>query len=167
MNKKSQAALEFLTTYAWAFLVILIMIGALAYFGVLKPTSIFPAACTFASEFGCIDYAIKAESTELANDGIINVKLRNNVGETVKVDAEKATLTTPDGTAVACIVNPPASTLTWGRAANQTFSWTGCDTGGASLVSGDKGKVLVKIEFYITDPTYVRIAEGEVFSSVT
>ena len=36
-NKKSQAALEFLTTYGWAFLVILIMIGALAYFGVLNP----------------------------------------------------------------------------------------------------------------------------------
>ena len=34
MHKKSQAALEFLTTYAWAFLVIIIMIGALAYFGV-------------------------------------------------------------------------------------------------------------------------------------
>jgi len=33
MNKKGQAALEFLMTYGWAFLVILVMIGALAYFG--------------------------------------------------------------------------------------------------------------------------------------
>lgn len=30
------AALEFLTTYGWAFLVILLMVGALAWFGVLK-----------------------------------------------------------------------------------------------------------------------------------
>lgn len=35
MNKKGQAALEFLTTYGWAFLVILVMIGGLSYFGVL------------------------------------------------------------------------------------------------------------------------------------
>ena len=35
--RRGQAALEFLTTYGWAFLVILVMIGALAYFGVLDP----------------------------------------------------------------------------------------------------------------------------------
>ena len=34
--KKSQAAMEFLMTYGWAILVVLVAIGALAYFGVLK-----------------------------------------------------------------------------------------------------------------------------------
>jgi nicotinamide riboside transporter PnuC len=38
MNKKSQAFLEFLTVYGWAFLVILVMIGALAYFEILSPS---------------------------------------------------------------------------------------------------------------------------------
>lgn len=42
MKKKAQSALEFLTTYGWAFLVILIMIGALAYFGVLDPNRFLP-----------------------------------------------------------------------------------------------------------------------------
>ena len=36
ISKKSQQALEFLMTYGWAILVVLIAIGALAYFGVLK-----------------------------------------------------------------------------------------------------------------------------------
>ncbi len=36
--KKSQAALEFLITYGWAFLVILLMIGTLSYFGILSPS---------------------------------------------------------------------------------------------------------------------------------
>ena len=35
MNKKSESAVEFLATYGWAFIVILVMVGALAYFGVL------------------------------------------------------------------------------------------------------------------------------------
>ena len=43
--RKSQAALEFLTTYGWAFLVILIMIGTLAYFGILSPGKILPNRC--------------------------------------------------------------------------------------------------------------------------
>ena len=35
-GKKAQAAMEFLMTYGWAILVVLVTIGALAYFGVLK-----------------------------------------------------------------------------------------------------------------------------------
>ena len=42
MKRKSQVALEFLMTYGWAILVILIMIGALAYFGVLSPCKFIP-----------------------------------------------------------------------------------------------------------------------------
>ena len=37
MNRKAIST-EFLTTYGWAFLIILIMIGALAYFGILSPS---------------------------------------------------------------------------------------------------------------------------------
>jgi len=43
-NRKSQAALEFLMTYGWAILVVLIAIGALAYFGVLSPARFLPTA---------------------------------------------------------------------------------------------------------------------------
>ncbi|MEK6868878.1 MAG: hypothetical protein AABX74_01500, partial [Nanoarchaeota archaeon] len=53
MHNKAQAALEFLTTYAWAFLVIIIMIGALAYFGVLSPSKLLPDRCNFGPEVGC------------------------------------------------------------------------------------------------------------------
>ena len=51
-SRKSQAALEFLTTYAWAFLIIIIMIGALAYFGVLSPSKLLPDRRNFGSEAG-------------------------------------------------------------------------------------------------------------------
>lgn len=33
-NKKGQVAMEFLLTYGWSFIMILMMIGALVYFGV-------------------------------------------------------------------------------------------------------------------------------------
>jgi hypothetical protein len=52
-NKKGQAALEFLTTYGWAFLVILVMIGALSYFGVFSPENYVPDQCNFGSVLSC------------------------------------------------------------------------------------------------------------------
>jgi len=48
---KSQVALEFLATYGWAFLVILIMIAALSYFCILSPSKLPPDRCNFGSEF--------------------------------------------------------------------------------------------------------------------
>lgn len=41
-NKKSQLALEFLMNYGWAILVVIVAIGALAYFGVLNPEKFKP-----------------------------------------------------------------------------------------------------------------------------
>jgi len=54
MNK-GQSALEFLVTYGWAFLVILIMIGALSYFGVMDPARYLPDYCILGSGFTCVD----------------------------------------------------------------------------------------------------------------
>ena len=48
-SQKSQAALEFLTTYGWAFLIIILMIGTLSYFGVINP-KLLPERCTLGSE---------------------------------------------------------------------------------------------------------------------
>jgi len=64
--KKGQAALEFLTTYGWAFLVILVMIGALAYFGVLNPSNLLPDKCLFGNGIGgCVDYGYDSGSTSV------------------------------------------------------------------------------------------------------
>lgn len=57
-NKKGQAALEFLSTYGFAFLIILVMIGALAYFGVLNPSNFLPDRCNVGPAWGCEEYNI-------------------------------------------------------------------------------------------------------------
>jgi len=75
-NRKAQAALEFLTTYGWAFLVILVMIGALAYFGVLNPDRFLPKRCNFGQEFRCTDSGI----SNVDGDIQFSVFLVNNKG---------------------------------------------------------------------------------------
>ena len=56
--KKGQAAMEFLMTYGWAILVVLIVIGALAYFGVLSPSTLLPEKCTFPVSLSCTDHTV-------------------------------------------------------------------------------------------------------------
>ena len=63
-RKRGQAALEFLTTYGWAFLVILIMIVALAYFGILNPENLVPENCFGSDGWSCSDF--------VANTGAVN-----------------------------------------------------------------------------------------------
>src|SRR3989338_6862255 len=82
-NLKAQAALEFLTTYGWAFLVILIMIGTLAYFGILSPSKLLPNRCNMGTEFQCLDYRI----TESGSSSQVQLRLKNNVGEPITIPA--------------------------------------------------------------------------------
>ena len=84
-NKRAQGALEFLMTYGWAFLVILIMIGALAYFGVLNPTKFLPERCQFGSQMACSDFIVHA-------GGAVTLKLQNNVGNSIGIVDTAATV---------------------------------------------------------------------------
>jgi len=80
---KGQAAMEFMLTYGWAILVVLAAIGALAYFGVLSPDKFLPERCLFPSGIDCVDKAV----IDTADDGVIQVALRNNIGYTMEVQS--------------------------------------------------------------------------------
>ena len=156
-NRRSQAALEFLTTYAWAFLVILIMVGALAYFGILSPSKLLPDRCNFGSEINCIDYAIGLTTLDL--------RLKNNVGEAIVVDSFSAS--SESTTAYGCI--PPITPFTWNGGDIQDLSFSGCDGAGVGFVVGEKGKVSVTIGYHLakSSSTYSHEVSGEVFATVT
>ncbi|MFH1636826.1 MAG: hypothetical protein ABIB71_00195, partial [Candidatus Woesearchaeota archaeon] len=63
--KKGQAAMEFLMTYGWAILVVLIAIGALAYFGVLNPSRFLPKSCTISPGFSCEEFKVTTSGAQL------------------------------------------------------------------------------------------------------
>ena len=52
MNKRAQSAMEYLMTYGWAILVVLIALGALFYLGVFSPS--VPNTCQFNTPFICV-----------------------------------------------------------------------------------------------------------------
>jgi hypothetical protein len=158
MKKKSQAALEFLTTYAWAFLVILIMIAALAYFGILRPSRLLPDRCNFGSELDCQDYQISATAST------VDLKVKNSVGEAIVT--ESYTITTEGAVALACTGNPALAT--WGAGEVVTLSWTGCNIVAAGLTAGEKGKADLEIVYHTakSGPTFKHTVAGSVFTTV-
>ena len=75
MARQGQAALEFLTTYGWAILGVLGMIGALAYFGVLDLGDSAPQRCEFGTRLYCEDFQIN--DTMTPGMDAIKFQLRN------------------------------------------------------------------------------------------
>ena len=85
-KKRGQAAMEFLMTYGWAILVVLVAIGALAYFGVLNPDRFLPEKCILSTSSGlfCDDYSSNAA------DDTITLRLHNILSESLTVKSVSA-----------------------------------------------------------------------------
>lgn len=159
ITRKSQSALEFLVTYAWAFIVIAIIIAAIAYFGILRPQKVLPDRCTFSVSFDCVGYS-------LSTDGTFRLKLKNDVGTSITVS--EANLVSDAGVSFGCVLTgaPPDN---WGLGSVKDLEWTGCDLASQGFAAGDKAKVLVNMTYY--DPkagvTYKKLAFGDIFVTVT
>ena len=95
-KRKGQAALEFLMTYGWAFLVILIVIGAFVYFDVLNPAGLVPARCSFPAGFSCTEFGV-------SNEGGVQFVMVNRQGFTVEIeDVEVIPTMTAEQTPISC-----------------------------------------------------------------
>ncbi len=75
-QKSGQAAMEFLMTYGWALLVVLIAIAALAYFGLLNPSKFLPDKVTIAPGLTVSQASIDENTVVLA--------VGNGLGDTLR-----------------------------------------------------------------------------------
>ncbi len=164
MNIRSQAALEFLTTYGWAFLVILIMMSALAYFGVLNPSKLLPDRCNFGAEVGCNKNTMVVSNVA---DNTLTMRLTNNFGVGVVVTA--ARVTTDETTAGACKAqnnDAAISAFSWGS--DTTIIFNADCAAGNLLVDKEKIKFGIEIDYYPASAGagYAKIIFGEVFTTI-
>lgn len=70
---KGQAAIEFLITYGWAFLAVLVALGAFSYLGLLSPSAFLPEQCEIIAGFSCIDFQLASRQ--------LTLELVNSFGE--------------------------------------------------------------------------------------
>jgi hypothetical protein len=74
--KKGQASIEFLTTYGWAIMLILLSMSALFYFGFLDLDIFIEDSCFFGQNLGeCDEFTIVGDTVfiKLTNNGIQNL----------------------------------------------------------------------------------------------
>ena len=130
-KRRGQAALEFLTTYGWAFMIILVMIGALAYFGVLNPRNLIPDSCSVQAGFSCGDYML--DGTVGSEE--VNLILINNLGRAIDITSD--VVFTIAGTTVATCAEPGTN---WTNVPDGAeIEILGC-TANNDIVSGEKIK---------------------------
>ncbi len=171
--KKAQGALEFLMTYGWAFLVILVMIGALAYFGVLNPTKFLPDKCTFGTEVTCNqgEYIINAAATA------VTAKLVNQFGSNVVVyggSIESQDITGVDNANCGIYLDgtlldkaPDATKNGWAEGKSKTLTVV-CKAAPAGLTAGEKVKIQMSFKWYPakSTATFSHVITGEIFAAV-
>ncbi len=110
MNKKAQAALEYLMTYGWAILIIAIIAGALYYMNV------FSSSCETPISTGFSGVEILSNDFVFTSSGDLEIILTNAAAETVNI----INVTVQNGTSTAA--NTTALTLDAGSTITYTFS---------------------------------------------
>ena len=158
-RRRGQAALEFLSTYGFAFLLILVMIAALSYFGILNPQRFVPTRCLVSTEFTCRDSQLASGTTAL------NIQLINNNPNQISITAVGANAPTISGTATACTVNGGGVPQNVGSGAIFTVSCTGIT--GTWPPVGDKLKANFSFTYTQTGLPYPKSAAGEVLQTVS
>ena len=150
IRKKSWKTLGFL------FVIFLIIFGFLIFFGTYPVDRPLPNRCLFGTDFQCIDWQISATDSRLI------LRMKNNLGESITVSS--IMLSTEATSPYICSTSPTNPTNLASRSTTD-LTWTGCTGGG--LVAGNRGKVLVTINYYTeSNPTVIKEVKGEVFSTV-
>lgn len=140
---RGQQALEYLVTYGWAFVIVIITIGAFAYFGILNPQQYIPERCDFGVQLQCADFILLADEED-SHPGQVHLKFFNGYG----VDIEIVNLSTPSG----------GGTALNGTGDLETSPWNGGITVEDGTISGTVVLDLQNPDFQ--DPDYF-LADGD------
>lgn len=163
--RKSQASLEYLTTYGWAFIVIAITIGALYYFGIFDFDKYLPQKCIFPEQLKCLDFSLSPST--------LKARLVNNLGEDICVKSVQ--ITNDANPPIACsfdlAAHPQgscsASEFEWVRSAENSITFLTC-TGGA-YIPDSRVEVKITIDYYAknTPSKPVHSINGKINGRVT
>ncbi len=156
MQRKGQAAMEFLMTYGWAILAAIIAIGVLAYFGVFSPGRLVAGAATANAPFGINAYNVLSTGT---TDGTVTLEMIQNSGDTLQ---NVVIIITGTG-AMSSITCTDAAIVSWNSGTEQTRT-IDCTDGGAGdpMTSGETFSGNIAITYNKLGSTVAQQTTGSV-----
>jgi hypothetical protein len=162
-DKKGQAALEFLTTYGWAFLIILVMVGALAYFGVLSPERFIPERCKLTGEIECNTFQLSTNS--------IRLNLQNNLADAIVIISLKLTDPKTGNTELLPImgINRTVNAFNSVDLADDGSDGNFSTFSTMTLTAGEKLKFNMELKWYKSSagPNFIRTTTGDIVATVS
>lgn len=82
MVRKGQASVEFLTTYGWMFLVVIVVAIGFAYFGVFDANTYLSSSCSFDSSITCPVFNVQYDSI---NDAyVVQMEVENLLNQNIE-----------------------------------------------------------------------------------
>ena len=164
MEKKGQAAMEFLMTYGWAILAAIIAISVLVYFGVFSPDRFVGSTGVLSPPFGLDNFNIVNDGGGAGQDRI-SLEVTQNLGESVTLELQDGTadgfeVVLSDGTtcteAEASGVIDAASPISWSSGTQITIT-ANC---GAAWSANDGVRADLTIRYTKSGSTLVQQATG-------
>jgi len=149
--KKGQAALEYLLTYGWAILIVIIVGASLYVLGVFTPGQWTGKRQTGFAQFRVVDFSLK-------DNGNLTVVFQNQIGKTVNLTEIKATFKNNVCTFGYSDQNIAPNTI-YKASKNCTSAWGNLDF---------RSSYSLVVDFYYTDPDsgLTHIDSGTLFGSV-
>jgi hypothetical protein len=86
-NKKAQAAMEFLTTYGWMFLLIIVIMGGLWQFGVFSPSTWVSSSCQLDNKIACPSFSF----TQDQENYTFLLELQNFLSQPITINKTRIT----------------------------------------------------------------------------
>lgn len=150
--------MEFLMTYGWAILVVLVAIGALAYFGMLNPDRFLPSKCNLGAGFTCVDHQASAGTDK------VTLIIKNGLGYdintgTVTIEGCPTVATTGAGD---CDANIPGA-IAMNNGDQCTFLSAACPAG---LTDGAKFSADVSFGYKNAETGLTHTSRGTVTTRV-
>ncbi len=153
--RKGQAAIEYLTTYGWAIIVLIMMVSALSFFGVINPRQWAPDRCELGAEMHCVDHVFDNDGSSVT----LKLILKNNLRERINIESLNCTFEGIDSPTVT--YTPPVSL---GSGEEQELN---CSTSDTSIINMN-GKIRSSfiIHYIKKDGLFYHDVQGAAFSQV-
>jgi len=133
-------------TYGWAILIVLVAVGALAYFGVLSPEKFLPSKCTLQAGIACLDH--KATSSQIV------VVIQNSLG----FDLDSISVVSADDTHDCGPSSSPASLVNGARG---TYTLT-CN----NALTASKFNGVLNVSYRVVDTQLTHKNQGTIVTRV-
>ena len=169
---KAQVAMEYIVTYGWALLAVMVLVAGLSFFGIFRPEDSLPERCIIVPNIECQDHQITVVEQVGPDTETLKLYVRNLNRQDLFVSKVQCELGSLHNETLSDAFDPqdydasgptPQGILRTNRYTNITCSGSTDDAD--ALIKGSKVSAKVILEVYTVN-SFPQQIEGEIVANV-